>query len=135
MYRSTLQNLLLSSTEKYSFVSLSTLPTSCATLNVTFTVTFTVFGPLALCSKRNCRKNAKLKRTCARAPRHFIIKCKFLYSLCNTYSYYNFYLNLKLICISTKSVVQQLKVAVTMWSNIFMLLDLKNLTQSFGAYF
>jgi len=38
------------------FIALGTLPTSCAT----FTVTYTVFGNFVLFTKDNCRQNAEL---------------------------------------------------------------------------
>ena len=62
MYRITLQNILLSNTDKYSYCHPSIVPTSRVTVNITFSA----LGTSTLHAEDNCRKNNKFN---VRVPR------------------------------------------------------------------
>jgi hypothetical protein len=72
MYRITLQNILLSNKDKYSFLHLSSVPTSCVTSTLSLSL-----ETLTLCSKDSCKKKTKLQSACARAVTYFPTKYKF----------------------------------------------------------
>ena len=110
------------------FVTHSTVPTSCLTVNVTFTVLDT----LSLCTKHNCMQNTKLQRTCAVLQSISQWKnCNFSIKQLSVIFYFN--LNLYLNCVSTKSVIQQLWAQRPSGYITFVLPDLKTLAAQLGG--